>query len=86
VLILSGEPEYNAWADDDIRAVLEQEEREGQEVLFPLFRDAKVLLSDHPWTAYLRETRELGDFRQWQNEAEYQQAFSQLLYDLKAEE
>lgn len=84
VLILSDEPEYKEWADNDIRAALEQEELEGLQVLFPLFRDAKVLTSDHPWTAYLRETRELGDFRQWQNEAEYQQAFSQLLYDLKA--
>jgi len=37
------------------------------------------------WAAKLRRTRHIGDFTNWADPQEYQQAFELLLRDLKAE-
>jgi hypothetical protein len=37
------------------------------------------------WPADIRRTRNIGDFRRWENPAVYGKAFERLLRDLKAE-
>jgi hypothetical protein len=37
------------------------------------------------WPAFIRNTRNIGDFRRWKQHDSYQKAFDRLLRDLKAE-
>jgi len=42
--------------------------------------------SHKPWATKIRESRHIGEFRQWKNHDTYQESFNRLLRDLKAEE
>lgn len=62
-----------------------EKEKNGSEVLFPVRLDAAVLEWAVPWAAHLKRTRYIGDFTQWKQDEGYQQGFTRLLRDLKAE-
>ena len=48
--------------------------------------NSNCLEIDVEWPALIRNTRHIGDFRNWKDYDAYQQAFGRLLRDLKAEE
>ena len=61
------------------------EERSRKEVvLFPIRIDNTVISTNEPWAVKLRDQRNIGDFRQWKNPADYQNSLERLLRDLKA--
>jgi hypothetical protein len=42
------------------------------------------MTTPEPWARKLRDQRNIGDFRQWRQPAEYQKSLDGLLRDLKA--
>jgi hypothetical protein len=45
-----------------------------------------VMKTEEAWSAYIKRTRHIGDFREWKSHDKYKEALGRLLRDLKAEE
>jgi hypothetical protein len=85
LLILSEYSVKSRWVHKEVETAFEKEAKENQTVLFPIRIDETVMQSAVGWAADIRRQRHIGDFRQWKNHDAYQQAFSRLLRDLKAD-
>ncbi|MFL5699652.1 MAG: toll/interleukin-1 receptor domain-containing protein [Ktedonobacteraceae bacterium] len=85
LLILSEQSVMSEWVEDEVEAAMERERGEKRTVLFPVRLDGAVKTTTKAWAAKLRRQRHIGDFSSWKNHDAYQQAFDQLLRDLKAE-
>lgn len=86
LLLLSASAVESTWVENEVEAALEKEERQQREVLFPVRLDACVMQTSSAWAATLRRTRHIGNFTNWTNPQEYDQAFARLLRDLKKAE
>jgi hypothetical protein len=62
-----------------------RERKENKVILFPIRLDKAVMDVEEGWPAYIRTTRNVGDFMRWKRHDAYQKAFDRLLRDLKAE-
>ncbi len=70
---------------------LQEEERRGTLVLFPLRIDEAVMQVEFGWAKRIREAptptgRHIGDFTEWKEHDAYQRAFARLLRDLTTED
>jgi hypothetical protein len=83
LLILSENSVSSEWVEKEVETAFEKEQREKRTVLFPIRLDDAVIESHTGWSADLRRTRHIGDFRQWKDHDAYQQAFKRVLRDLK---
>lgn len=84
LLVLSAQSVSSDWVEQEVETAQERERQEKKLVLFPVRLDDAVMQVKEGWPAYLRNTRNIGDFTHWEDPAQYQQAFSRLLHDLKA--
>ena len=66
-------------------AASEEERRREQLVLFPVRLDDAVMATAEPWAAKLWDSRNIGDFRRWEEHDAYRTALEQLLRDLRVE-
>jgi hypothetical protein len=85
LLILSEHSVISRWVQKEVETAFEKESQENRIVLFPIRIDEAIMQSSVGWAADIRRQRHIGDFRQWKDHDAYQQAFDQLLHDLKAE-
>ena len=86
LLVLSDTSVKSQWVQQEVETALAKERGQGRTVLFPIRLDDTVMQIDSGWPAYLKNTRNIGDFRAWKDHDSYQQTFNRLLHDLKAEE
>jgi len=86
MLVLTEHSIASEWVEGEVEAALERERREKRTVLFPIRLDDSVMESSIGWASHIRQTRHIGDFREWLNQDAYEKAFERLLRDLKAEE
>jgi uncharacterized protein YjbI with pentapeptide repeats len=84
LLILSKDAVMSNWVQQEVEAALYKEATTRQEILFPIRLDNTILESETLWAQRLR-TRHIGDFTNWQDDADYQQAFTALLRHLKVD-
>ena len=85
LLILSKNSIDSDWVEAEVESALEQEQKRGQTVLFPVRLDDAVMKTDKSWAALIRRTRHIGDFTQWKDHDSYQRWFNRLMRDLKGE-
>ena len=85
VLVLTEHSIASEWVEGEVESALERERREKKTVLFPIRLDDAVMDSPIGWASHIRQTRHIGDFREWKDDDSYQKAFERLLRDLKAE-
>jgi hypothetical protein len=85
LLVLSKHSVASDWVEPEVETALERERKEKRIVLFPIRLDDTVMKVESGWPAFIRNTRNIGDFRKWKNHDSYQKAFERLLRDLKAE-
>jgi hypothetical protein len=85
MLVLSENSIASDWVEGEVEAALERERREKRTVLFPLRLDDAVMEAPTGWASHIRQTRHIGDFRGWENNAAYQSSFARLIRDLKPE-
>ena len=82
LLILSERSVNSQWVEQEVETALRKERKQGTTVLFPLRLDDAVMETSHRWAQEIRRTRQIGDFRRWEDHDSYPKAFSRLLRDL----
>jgi predicted ATPase with chaperone activity len=83
LLILSESSVSSEWVEKEVETAFEKEQRQKRTVLFPVRLDDAVLECHTGWSADIRRSRHIGDFRRWKDHDAYQQAFNRVLRDLK---
>ncbi len=85
ILILSKSSIASGWVEREVKTALAKERKEQRMALFPVRVDRAVFESPFDWATEIRHERNIGDFRQWKDHDEYQEAFARLLRDLQAQ-
>jgi hypothetical protein len=86
LLILSDASVRSQWVEQEVERAFEKERKTGRSVLFPVRLDDAVMREEAGWASFLKNTRHIGDFRQWKEHDAYQSAFQRLMRDLQTEE
>jgi hypothetical protein len=86
MLVLTEHSIASVWVEGEVEAALERERKEKRTVLFPIRLDDAVLETQIAWASHIRQTRQIGDFRGWENHGTYQIAFARLIRNLQAAE
>lgn len=84
LLVLSEHSLESNWVEKEVETAFEEEIRRDETVLFPIRLDDTVMETSRAWAADVRRKYHIGDFRHWEDEEAYSDAFSRLLRDLKA--
>lgn len=83
LLILSKHSVSSDWVEQEVETALERERVEKRTVLFPITVDDAVMEIPSGWPALIRNTRQIGNFKNWERHNNYQIAFNRLIRDLK---
>ncbi len=86
LLILSKHSITSQWVEQEVETALRKERERKRTFLFPIRLDDTVMKVEGGWPALIRNTRHIGDFREWEIHSRYQAAFARLLRDLKLDE
>jgi TIR domain/Pentapeptide repeats (8 copies) len=84
LLILSKTSVASQYVNQEVETALARERQQGTTIIFPVRIDNTVMSIEAGWPAFIRHTRNIGDFRRWRTHDVYQKAFDRLLRDLKA--
>jgi hypothetical protein len=82
LLILSKDSINSSWVEKEAEIAIEREQLQHRTVLFPIRLDNTVMDFNNDWLTLIRNTRQIGDFTDWQDEKNYQKALSKLVRDL----
>jgi hypothetical protein len=85
LLILSEYAVSSTWVEKEVETAFEEEGRRPGSVLFPIRLDDAVMTTPAGWAADIRRARQIGDFSQWENQRQYNEALKKLLKDLRTE-
>jgi len=85
LLVLSEQSVASSWVRDEVERAFAEERDRGDVVVFPIRIDDAAMRSDAAWAQKIRETRHIGNFREWRAQSNYETAFERLLRDLKKE-
>jgi uncharacterized protein YjbI with pentapeptide repeats len=86
LLVLSEHSLASDWLEQETRSALVKEHSTGQRVLFPIRVDDAAAGMESGWAQEFANTRHIADFRQWQQQDAYQEAFGRLLRDLETDD
>ena len=84
-LVLSKHSITSDWVEQEVETALARERREKRLILFPIRLDDAVMSIDVGWPAYVRNSRNIGDFTKWKHYTSYRRTFVRLIRDLRAE-
>jgi uncharacterized protein YjbI with pentapeptide repeats len=84
IVVLSRGSIASDWVEDEVSKAFAKERERNATILFPIRIDDTVMATPEPWAVKLRDQRNIGDFRQWEKQPEYQKSLERLLRDLKA--
>jgi len=85
LVIMSKESVNSDWVEEEVKKALAEEKSQDKLILFPVRIDEEVMTTNKAWAEKIRNDRHIGDFRKWENPAEYEKVFNRLLKDLKVE-
>lgn len=83
LLIFSEQSVASMWVRDEVERAFAEERDRGDFVVFPVRIDDTVFRSATAWSQKIRDTRHIGDFRNWHEETSYRRSLERLLHDLK---
>jgi len=83
LLVLSKASIASQWVEQEVETTLLREREEDRTILFPVTLDKSIFSIKTGWPALIRNTRRIGDFKNWKKHDHYQKAFDRLLADLK---
>ncbi len=86
IMILSENSVERDWAENEIETALQKENKDGKAVILPLAIDDAIKFTEKPWALKMRRSHWIHDFSMWEDSNEFQEAFSQLLSELNADE
>jgi hypothetical protein len=82
LLILSKNSIESDWVDDEVQKAFAEERDRKELVLFPVRIDDVVMETPEPWARKLRDQRNIGDFRRWNDHDAYKLSFECVVGDL----
>lgn len=82
LLILSESSIKSQWVEQEVETALELERREQKTKLFPIRIDKEAFNVKSGWAKFVHNTRNIGDFENWQDDSGYEQAYQKLLRDI----
>jgi predicted ATPase len=82
LLVLSEASVASDWVASEVEAAFERERETKATLLFPIRLDEAVMATRSAWAAEIRRTRQIGDFRKWEDEAAYAKGLARVLRDL----
>jgi hypothetical protein len=85
LLVISHDSIESQWVEQEVETALEIERSQKRTVLFPVRIDDRAMQIDDGWVAFIKRTRNIGDFTNWQKPDKYASALERLLRDLKVE-
>jgi hypothetical protein len=83
LVILSEASIASDWVEDEVTKAFAEERERNVTILFPIRLDDAVMTTSEAWARKFRDQRNVGDFRQWTEPAEYQKSLERLLRDLR---
>ncbi len=86
IMILSENSVERDWTENEIETALQKENKDGKAVLLPLAIDDAIKFTEKPWAIKMRRSHWIHDFSMWEDSNEFQEAFSQLLNELSADD
>jgi hypothetical protein len=86
LLILSQGSISSSWVEQEVETALAKEHDEAQAIVLPIRLDDFILQNNIGWPAFIKNTRNIGDFRNWKDPDSYQKAFGRLVQGLKVED
>lgn len=84
LLVLSNAAIDSEWVEDEVTRAFAEERERGEVVLMPIRIDDSVMSTNEAWASKLRNSRNIGDFRNWHTEGLYEKSLGNLLNDLHA--
>ena len=85
VLVLSGASIASDWVEDEVTKAFAEERQRGGVTLMPVRIDDAVFETNEAWAVKLRDGRNIGDFRGWEQHDAYKKALDRLIRDLRVE-
>ncbi|MHC4215662.1 MAG: toll/interleukin-1 receptor domain-containing protein [Planctomycetota bacterium] len=85
LLILSNDSIESQWVGQEVETAIERERNERKIVLFPIRIDDAIFKLKKGWASNLKNTRNIGDFTDWDIEGSYKESLERLLRDLEIE-
>lgn len=83
LLVLSKASIASQWVEQEVETSLLREREENRTILFPVTLDKTIFGIKTGWPALVRNTRHIGDFKNWKKHDHYQKTFDRLIADLK---
>jgi uncharacterized protein YjbI with pentapeptide repeats len=85
LLILSKHSIQSEWVEQEVETALAKERQQNCTVLVPIRLDQTVMKMETGWPAFIRNSRNIGDFRRWKDHNRYKDMFERLLRALQEE-
>ena len=86
LLILSQGSISSTWVEQEVETALAKEHDEAHTIVLPIRLDDSILQNNTGWPAFIKNTRNIGDFRNWKDPESYQRALDRLVGELKLED
>lgn len=83
LLVLSERSLSSQWVEQEVETALARERQLQSTILVPIRIDDSIMVATAGWAAYLRNTRHIGDFRQWHDRQHYWGALLRLKRDIE---
>jgi hypothetical protein len=83
IIVLSKASIASAWVEQEVELALEREQTSKRPTLVPVRIDSAVMESKIGWAAYLRRTRNIGDFSSQHRDGKYFSSLGRLVSDSK---
>jgi hypothetical protein len=82
VLVISEASISSGWVSDEVNKTFADERSSGALKLLPIMIDDSLMSSTIGWVGKIRESRNVGDFRGWEDESIYRRQLERFLRDL----
>lgn len=83
LLIISRSSINSQWVEQEVEMALKIEREQDKTILFPIKVDDSIMNSNISWSKFIMNTRNIGDFTNWESKDKYKESFERLLHDLK---
>lgn len=83
LVILSANSIESPEVAREVRRGLREEDKTGRIILFPIRLDDSISETEHEWAEELQQERHIGDFRDWESDSGFSNAFDRLVRDLE---
>jgi len=83
VVVLSSASIASQYVEQEVEAAIEKERQQKRLVLIPIMVDRAVFNASSGWPAFVRRTRHIADFSNWNSWSRYRSALERLIADVK---